>query len=89
MKRIIIGLTAALALAFVGVARADDTKSTDKSSTQKSSDATKEASPYGSTDTSKEGTGGSGMTTKGEKKSTKDKDATKADDATKTPAPAK
>ena len=42
MKRFIIGLTAALALVFVGTARAEDTKTTEKSTTQKSTEATKD-----------------------------------------------
>jgi hypothetical protein len=38
MKRIITGLTAALALAFVGSARADETQTTDKKTTTKKND---------------------------------------------------
>src|SRR5262249_61859056 len=87
MKRIIIGLSAALALAFVGTARADDTKTTEKSTTQKSTDAkkdTKDTSPYTTQDT---GMGGSGSATKSEKKTTTEKE-TKSDDAKAAP-PAK
>src|SRR5678816_673641 len=86
MKRLITGLTAALALAFVGTARADDTKATESKSTTQKSETTKDApSPY--TDTSKEGMGGSGTTTKAEKKSTKEKETTtKTDEAKTTPA---
>ena len=38
MKRLITGLTAALALALVGTARADDTKTTESKSTVKQKD---------------------------------------------------
>jgi hypothetical protein len=38
MKRIIVGVTAALALALVGTARADDTQSSESKSTVKKSD---------------------------------------------------
>jgi len=83
MKRLIIGLTSALVLAFVGTARADDTKSTESKSTTQKSEATKEATP-----STHEGMGGSGTATKAEKKSTtKEKEA--KPDAEKTPPPAK
>src|SRR5215813_5051312 len=86
MKRFIIGLTAALALAFVGTARADDTKTTEsKTTTQKSSDATKDATKDTAT-TQDTGMGGSGSATKTEKKTTKE---TKTDDSKAAPAPAK
>jgi len=83
MKRFIIGLTAALALVFVGTARADDTKTTEKSTTQKSTEL-KDKDTAPTTDT---GMGGSGSTTKTEKKSTKE-EKTKTDDAKAAP-PAK
>jgi hypothetical protein len=90
MKRIIIGLTAALALVLVGTARADDTKSTESKSTTQKTETKDTTAPY-TQDTAKDGMGGSGATsttTKSEKKTTtKDKD-TKADDTTKA-APAK
>jgi FtsZ-interacting cell division protein ZipA len=86
MKRVIIGLTAALALVFMGTARADDTKSSEsKSKTTEKSEATKEASPSTTQDT---GMGGSGTATKSEKKTTEKKE-TKTDDAAKTAPPAK
>jgi hypothetical protein len=84
MKRLIIGLTAALALAFVGTARADDTKTTEKTTTQKSSEATKD----GTAPTTDTGMGGSGASTKTEKKTTTKEEKTKSDDAKATP-PAK
>lgn len=86
MKRFIIGLTAALALVFVGTARADDTKTTEKSTTQKSTDTMKDtAATPSSQDT---GMGGSGTTTKSEKKSTKEKES-KTDDTKAATPPAK
>jgi hypothetical protein len=84
MKRFIIGLTAALALVFVGTARADDTKTKEKSTTEKKTDATKDtaATPQ---DT---GMGGSGSATKSEKKSTHEKES-KTDDTKAATPPAK
>jgi len=77
MKRLIIGMTAALALAFVGTARADDTKATteSKSTTKKSDDGTTMKTEK---KTEQKGTGGSDSTYSTEKK-------TKTDE--KTPAP--
>ena len=91
MKRIIIGLTAALALVFVGTARADDTKSSESKSTTQKSETKKDTAPY-TQDTNKEGMGGSGSastTTKSEKKTTTHDKDTKADDTKAAPAPAK
>ena len=89
MKRIIIGLTAALALVFVGTARADDTKSSESKSTTQKSETTKDTTAPYTQDTAKDGMGGSGATsttTKSEKKTTtKDKDR-KVDDTKAAPA---
>ena len=59
MKRLITGLTAALALAVVGTARADDTKATtdSKSTTQKSDQGTTTKTEKKAT-TDEKGTGG-------------------------------
>ncbi len=81
MKRLITGLTAALALAVVGTARADDTKATteSKSTTKKSGEGTSSKTEKKST-TEEKGTGGSTSDTS--TYSTEKKTAPKADEKT-------
>jgi hypothetical protein len=75
MKRLITGLTAALALVVVGTARADDTKATtdSKSTTQKADGTTTKTEKKATTD--EKGTGGSSSSTSTsmEKKTTPEK----------------
>jgi hypothetical protein len=63
MKRLITGLAAALALAFVGTARADDTKASTetKTTTKKSDDGTMKTEKKATTE--EKGTGGSSTET--------------------------
>ncbi|HEY1907226.1 MAG TPA: hypothetical protein VGG91_14365 [Myxococcaceae bacterium] len=85
MKRLIIGMTAALALAVVGTARADDTKAAteSKSTTTKSDDGTTMKTEK---KTEQKGTGGSDTSSYSTEKKTKTDEKTAHPDTQAAPA---
>jgi hypothetical protein len=87
MRRVIIGITAAMALALVGVARADDTKSSESKSTEKKSDTATKTEKKAVTE--EKGTGGSSLDTSSEKKAPPESPGMKETKPDEKAAPAK